>query len=180
MSPEQQQSAPSQDEAGSTSANRSGWIDGYSPDEERPLGGYAAIVGAYAAGVIGLALSLRARRKRLPDGIPLSDLALLGVGTHKLSWIIAHDRVTSFLRAPLTRYEGPYGTSDVTESPRGHGVRLAAGELAVCPFCMGQWVATGMLAGYAHDPRVTRYVASLFTVLSASDFINMTFAKYKG
>lgn len=154
--------------------------DGYAPGEERPLAGYATIVAGYGAGVAAFALSLRAANKRLPERIPVTDLMLLSVGTHKLSWILAHDRVTSFLRAPVTRYEGPYGTSDVTESPRGHGLRLAAGELAICPFCLGQWVASGMLAAYAHDSRTTRYVASLFSVLSASDFLNMGFAKVKG
>jgi hypothetical protein len=138
------------------------------------------IVAGYAGGAAAFALSLRATGKRLPDRVPVEDLVLLSVGTHKLSWILAHDRVTSFLRAPFTRYEGPYGTSDVTESPRGHGLRLAAGELAICPFCLGQWVASGMLASYAHNQRTTRFVATLFSVLSASDFINMTFAKYKG
>lgn len=155
-------------------------LDGYAPGEGRPLAGYAAIVGVYAAGVAAFALSLRATGKELPERLPLEDLLLLGIGTHKLSWIVAHDRVTSFLRAPVTRYEGPYGTSDVTESPRGRGLRLAAGELAICPFCMGQWVASGMLATYAHTPRTARFVAGLFTVLSASDFLNMGFAKLKG
>jgi hypothetical protein len=155
-------------------------LDGYSHGEERPLAGYAAIVGLYAASATAFALSLRAAGKELPERIPVEDLVLLAVGTHKLSWIVAHDRVTSFLRAPVTRYEGPYGTSDVTESPRGHGLRLAAGELAICPFCMGQWVASGMLATYAHAPRTARFVAGLFSILSASDFLNMGFAKLKG
>ncbi len=158
----------------------SNWVDGYAPDTERPLAGYASLVGGYATGAAAFALSLRASNKRLPERIPAADLLLLAIGTHKISWIMAKDRVTSFLRAPLTRYEGPDGTSDVVETPRGHGLRLAAGELAICPFCLGQWVASGMLATYTVEPRAARYVASLFSVLTLSDFLNVTFSKYRG
>ena len=161
-------------------ASASGWVDGYAPDTERPLAGYATLVAGYAGGAAAFALSLRAANKHLPDRIPATDLLLMGVATHKISWIAAKDRVTSFLRAPLTRYQGPDGTSDVVETPRGHGLRLAAGELAICPFCLGQWVASGMLAGYTVDPRAGRYVASLFSVLTLSDFLNVTFSKYRG
>ncbi len=156
-------------------------FDGYAPpDEHRPLAGYATLVAGYGAGALAFAAALRAANKTLPERTPVTDLVLLGIGTHKLSWILAKDRVTSFLRAPLTRYEGPQGTSDVKESPRGHGLRLAAGELAVCPYCLGQWVASGMLATYALDPRKARFVAGLFATLTLSDFINVTFAKYRG
>ncbi len=156
-------------------------VEGYAPpDEERPLAGYAILVAGYGAGAAAFVLALRAANKQLPDRIPVTDLVLLGVGTHKLSWILAKDRVTSFLRAPLTRYKGPQGTSDVEESPRGHGLRLAAGELAICPYCLGQWVASGMLATYALDARKARFVAGVFATLTLSDFINVTFAKYRG
>jgi hypothetical protein len=101
---------------------------GYAPpDEERPLAGYATLVGVYGAGAAAFLTALKAANKKLPERIPLTDLLLLGVGTHKLSWILAKDRVTSFLRAPLTRYQGSLNSSDVKESARGHGLRLAAG-----------------------------------------------------
>ncbi len=68
----------------------------------------------------------------------------------------------------------------VEESPRGHGLRLAAGELAVGPYCLGQWVASGMLATYALDPRTARFVAGVLAILTLSNFINVTFSKYRG
>jgi hypothetical protein len=89
------------DKAGQTAQAAEQSVEGYAPpDEERPLAGYAALVAAYGAGAAAFVLALRAANKQLPERIPVTDLVLLGVGTHKLSWILAKDRVTSFVRAP--------------------------------------------------------------------------------
>jgi hypothetical protein len=153
---------------------------GYAPaDEERPLAGYATLVGVYGAGAAAFLTALKAANKKVPDGIPLTDLLLLGVGTHKLSWILAKDRVTSFLRAPLTRYQGSLNSSDVKESVRGHGLRLAAGELAICPYCMGQWVASGMLAAYALSPSRAKFIASIFAAVTISDQLHVHYANQR-
>jgi hypothetical protein len=58
--------------------------------------------------LVNLALLLQmirlARHRRYP--IPnISELLLLGIGTHKLSRLIAKDRVTAPARAPLTQFE---------------------------------------------------------------------------
>jgi hypothetical protein len=79
--------------------------------------------------------------------------------------------VTSPLRAPFTRYEGPGGPAEVNEAVRGHGARHAMGELVTCPFCVGQWVATGFAFGLLLAPRVTRQVAATFSALEAADFL---------
>jgi hypothetical protein len=153
---------------------------GYAPpDAGRPLAGYATLVGVYGAGAAAFLATLKATNKQLPERIPIADLLLLGVGTHKLSWILAKDRVTSFLRAPLTRYEGSLNSSDVKESPRGHGLRLAAGELAICPYCMGQWVASAMLATYALSPSKARFIASIFTALTINDQLHVHYANQR-
>jgi hypothetical protein len=65
----------------------------------------------------------------------------------------------------------------VEEKPRGRGVRRAIGELLVCPFCLGQWVATGILAALAVAPRATRFVCSIFAAVTISDFLQIF---YKG
>lgn len=133
----------------------------------------------YGAGAAAFLVALKAANKKLPDGIPVGDLLLLGVGTHKLSWILAKDRVTSFVRAPLTRYKGSLNSSDVKESARGHGLRLAAGELAICPYCMGQWVASAMLATYALSPSKARFIASIFTAVTISDQLHVHYANQR-
>jgi Protein of unknown function (DUF1360) len=42
---------------------------------------------------------------------------------------------------------------------------------------MGQWVATGILAGLAVAPRATRFVCSIFTAVAIGDFLQIL---YKG
>ena len=113
---------------------------------------------------------------RLQQGPPGTDIALLGLGTFKLSRLITKDKVTAFVRAPFTRYEGPAGPAEVSEKPRGTGVRHAIGELLVCPYCMGQWVGTALLAAYLRTPRATRAVASVFAVVTVADYLQQAWA----
>jgi Protein of unknown function (DUF1360) len=147
----------------------------YAHGEDRPIGSHLALVIAYN-GLVGAFLAARAR-KGLPGRIGIGDLLLAGVATHKLSRVIAKDRVTAPLRAPFTEFEGEGGPGEVEEKPRGRGMRRAVGELLVCPFCLGQWVATGLLAGLAVIPRATRFICSIFATLTISDFLQIA---YKG
>jgi len=142
------------------------------PDEDKPLGGYALLMVAFNA---LCAAGLVASRDRLPERIETRDLTLLAVATHKLSRLIAKDKVTSPVRAPFTRFEEDAGPSEVEETSRGTGVRKATGELLACPFCVGQWVAAGALFGLIHAPRTTRFVASMFAILSGSDFLQIAY-----
>lgn len=98
---------------------------------------------------------------------------LLGIATHKLSRTITRDWVTSVLRAPFTRLEGQAELpKEVSESARGRGLRRAIGELLTCPFCTGQWVAALLAYGLVLKPPVARLIASVFTVISISDFLH--------
>jgi hypothetical protein len=142
--------------------------------EHRPLLGYAALTGLFNL-AFGGAIVVASRRERLPSRFGIDDLFLIGVATHKLSRLLSKDRVTSFLRAPFTRYKGSSGHGEVEEEPRGQGLRLAIGELVVCPYCMGQWVAAGFVTGLVFAPRPTRAVAGVFTALTVSDFLQMAF-----
>src|SRR5689334_19117500 len=107
----------------------------YEGNAERPVRGYATVLGTYTAIVSTLGLVARGTGARLPR-LDLWDTALLGVATHKASRMLAKDAVTSPLRAPFARFEEPTGMSEVNESVRGHGVQHAVGELATCPFCL--------------------------------------------
>jgi len=144
----------------------------YSPQEEKPLGGHLTLAAAYNGGVLAYALAYRRAGRALPERVPARDLALLAIGTYKLSRLIAKDRVTSFFRAPFTRYKGESDRpSEVSEEPRGEGLRRAIGELVVCPYCLGQWVGTALLLTYLERPRLARTVASLFAVVAGSDLL---------
>src|SRR5215208_7232443 len=118
----------------------------YAHGEDKPLGSHLTLVVVYNA-LVGVFLAARAASgKSLPKTIGVGDLLLAGVATHKASRVIAKDRVTAPLRAPFTEFEGEGGPGEVEERPRGTGLRRAIGELLFCPFCLGQWVATAVLA----------------------------------
>jgi hypothetical protein len=144
----------------------------YPPDERRPLGAHAALTFVFNGSVLAFAVAYRRAGRRLPERVPVGDLALISIGTYKLSRLIAKDRITSFFRAPFTRYVGESERpSEVSEEPRGEGLRRAIGELLVCPYCLGQWIGTALLLTYLRDPRLARTVASTFTIVAGSDLL---------
>ena len=143
--------------------------EGYA-SEERPLLPYATLAAAFNT---SLAVVLW-RSKRVPQ-LTATDIVLLGVATHKLSRLITKERVTSFLRAPFVRYQGPAGHGEVDEAPRGHGVQRAVGELLVCPYCIATWVAGGFVAGMALSPRRTRAVAGLLATVAIADGLHLAY-----
>ena len=148
----------------------------YAGGEERPLGSYAGLMAAYGTMVVALAALVRRRGRGLPERIQLGDLALLSVATHKISRLLAKDPVTSPLRAPFTRFEGTSGPAELKEDVRGVGPRKAVGELITCPFCLSQWIATLLAFGLVLAPRATRLAASIFTGLTAADFLQFAYA----
>jgi hypothetical protein len=150
--------------------------DAYSPEEPKPLGGYATLTFIFNAIVVAMFAARWRSRRGLPDQIPLRDLALLGVGTFKLSRLITKDKVLSWARSPFTRYEGSGGPSEVSEKPRGEGLQNAVGQLLTCPYCAGQWVATGLLAAYLWQPRVTRTATSSLAIVTVADYLQQAWA----
>jgi hypothetical protein len=159
-------------------ADRSGGprslVEDYAPGSDRPLGGYAVLMGVYGGLVVAGALALRRRNRPLPE-VRAVDIALVGVATHKLARRMSKDSVTSPLRAPFTRYEGVAGPAELQEGVRGSGIRKAVGELISCPFCLSQWVATGFVFGLLAAPRATRWTASVFASLALADFLQFAY-----
>lgn len=147
----------------------------YAPGAERPLGSYAILAGAYGTTFAGSLVALRLRHHELPGHPTAIDMLLVGVATHKLSRVIAKDKVTSFLRAPFTRFQESSGQGEVEEEPCGHGLRRAVGELVVCPYCIAQWVAAGLTLGLIGAPRLTRLISSVFVAHTISDFLQVAY-----
>jgi hypothetical protein len=142
---------------------------------DQATGGYAAAMGVFA--VTGAALAgLATRFGRRPPVTTPWDLVLLGLATHKVSRIIAKDAVTSPVRAPFTRFEGSQGDAEIAEEVRGSGVRKAVGELVTCPFCLGPWVATGLVAGQTFLPGLARPAMTVFSAVAVSDFLQLAYA----
>lgn len=135
-----------------------------------PLGGYAALLAAWATLFGGVGARL-ARRRRLPAPGP-GELALIGIATHKLTRIITKDWVTAPLRAPFTTYQASSGSGEVEEKSRGAGLRRATGDLLTCNYCTGPWVAGALLAAWGAAPRAARTFATLFAAVAASDFLH--------
>jgi hypothetical protein len=150
---------------------------GHSPDQERPLGGYAVLIGAFGACAGAFAAWMRASERELPERIETRDLALMTLATHKAARLVTKDRVTSAVRAPFTRFEDDAGPGEVSEEARGRGLRRAVGELIVCPYCIGLWIAATFAAGFAVAPRPTRWIASVLTAVFGSDVLQMLYKK---
>lgn len=150
-------------------------VEEYAPGGDRPLGGYAALMGLYGAAVTAGVVALRRRNQPLPDVRP-ADILLVGVATHKLARRVTKSSVTSPLRAPFTRFEGVTGPAELQEGVRGEGLRKAVGELISCPFCISQWMATAFVFGLLTAPRATRWGASVFASLALADFLQFGYA----
>lgn len=148
----------------------------YAAAEERPpLGSYAAMSAIFVAGSGAYLIAGRRGKVAVPAEISTRDIVLIGVATHKLSRLIAKDKVTSFLRAPFRSYRDEAGPAEVSEETRGSGLRAAIGELIGCPYCLGLWVAAGAAAGLGVAPRETRLLASTLSALTIADFLQIAY-----
>lgn len=149
----------------------------YAGSEERPLGSFIGLMGAYGGVVLAGAAAVRARRRTIPERPSVSDLALIAVATHKVARLLAKDPVTAPIRAPFTHFEGQSGEAEVSEEVAGAGPRKAVGELLTCPFCLDQWVATGWMFALLLAPRATRHAAGAFTAVAAADVLQFGYDK---
>jgi len=158
-------------------------VAGYAEPQKRPpFGPYLAFMSIFGTLVSAALLIARRQGRELPEKVSAGDLALVGTAAHKASRLISKDKVTSPLRAPFTELEGKGGPAELEESSRGSGLQKAIGELLICPYCLGLWVVAAFSIGLVFAPRVTRFVASLFSALTISDFFQIAYkaAEEKG
>lgn len=147
---------------------------GYGGEEQR-LYSYATLMGLFNMIFAVFLLLVKGTGRALPERVDTKDLVLLGVATHKLSLIGAQDAVTSPLRAPFTELQEKESPKSLDEKPRGKGLRRSVGELLTCQFCLGMWVASFFTYGLVLAPRVTRLIATVFTVVTISDHLHQTY-----
>lgn len=145
--------------------------------EKRPLAGYGVLLASFFGGAAGFATWLRSSKRSVPDHVELGDLLLIGVATHKAARLVTKDRVTAVIRAPVARYQGEGGPGEVEEAAEGTGLRRAVGELIVCPYCIGMWIAAGMTGSLIVAPRFTRWSATALAGLTLSDFLQIAYKK---
>ena len=149
-------------------------IEGYGGDEER-LSSYATLMGVFNLIFAVFLLIVKGTGRNVPERVDTKDIALLGMATHKLSMIGANDAVTSPLRAPFTEFQEKESPKNVEEQPRGRGLRRSVGELILCQFCLGMWVAAFFTYGLILVPRVTRLFATILTILTVSDYLHQAY-----
>ncbi|WP_241387152.1 DUF1360 domain-containing protein [Rhodococcus sp. CH91] len=149
----------------------------YRGGEDRPLGGYAVLMSIYLT-LVGVLAAIAARRGRPLPKPGAGDLVVTALASHKFSRILSKAAVTSPVRAPFTRFDGPGGPAEVMEQPRKSSrVRHAVGELLACPFCLDLWTVTALVFGLVYAPGLTRLVAGSFAALAGADFLHLAYAK---
>ena len=149
-------------------------VEGYGGEEQR-LYSYATLMGLFNLIFAVFLFFVKHTGRNIPERVDTKDLALLGVATHKLSLIGSQDAVTSPLRAPFTELQEKESPKSLDEKPRGKGLRRSVGELLTCQFCLGMWVASFFTYGLVLAPRVTRLIATIFTVVTISDYLHQTY-----
>jgi hypothetical protein len=141
----------------------------------RPLGAYATLAGAFGAG-FGSFVAWRRSEGGLPECVSTEDIVLLGVAAHKLSRLVAKDKIASFVRAPFAE---PRTTGDipgeVEDRAKGDGLQGAVGQLVTCPHCLSMWLGAGLTAGLVVAPRETRLVAATLASVTVSDFLQAAY-----
>jgi hypothetical protein len=149
-----------------------GLTSGYAPEgQDIPLSGYAALASVFGAGIGAFAVYAKASGRTLPRSVPPWDVLLLGVATYKAARLISKDKITSFVRAPFTRRKEAAGPGQVTDEPRGQGLRRSVGELVACPFCLSVWVGGALVCGYVASPAGARTVAAGLTAITVADWL---------
>jgi Protein of unknown function (DUF1360) len=151
-------------------------FEGYAPPAERPpLLSYAATMGIFNVLFAAGLLAARRSGRELPQRVEPWDVATIGTASHKLSRLLAKEKVAAPLRAPFTELEGRGGPAELEESSRGEGARRVIGELLLCPYCLGMWVVAAFSLGLLFAPRLTRFLAAVFSALAISDFLQLAY-----
>jgi hypothetical protein len=139
------------------------------------LGSYALLMSVFGSAFVGSLVAARRAGHEIPDHIRAGDIVITGIATHKVSRLVAKDKVTAGVRAPFTRYKESTGKGEVDEEPRGHGIRRTIGELLLCPFCLSQWIAGAFAVGLVVAPRPTRLLASMWTAQAVADAAQLAY-----
>lgn len=105
-----------------------------------------------------------------PRAIAPMDLLLLSLATYRLTQVLTEEKVAACLRSPfceVKRVRQQDGTVKEEEVPRGTGLRHVAGELILCPWCTGIWIATLSTFAFVLAPGAARIVLTVFAVAAA-------------
>jgi hypothetical protein len=137
---------------------------------EPPSFAYFALMGFWAAGMLGLA--------RAGENLPTRSLGAsvsYALATHGIARIVSTETITLQLRTPFVDRE--YTSEDeCKETPRGTGLRKAIGELVTCPYCCSTWAAALLMAGHILRPKTTRVLTDVFAAAAAANLLHRAFS----
>lgn len=151
-------------------------FEGYAPAGERPpLLSYMATMGIFNGVFAAALLAAKRSGRELPERVDPADVVMVGTAAHKLSRLLTKEKVTAPLRAPFTELEGKGGPAELEERSRGTGARRVVGELLTCPFCLSLWIVAGFSLGLLFAPRLTRFLAAVFSALAIADFLQVAY-----
>jgi hypothetical protein len=136
--------------------------------EQPPYRAYAAIAGAFTAGLAAVS-GVAAARKRPVQEMTAIDLALLGLATFKASRTVARDKVTSFVREPFVEGEAYDGEDE--KPTHETEMKQAIGELVTCTRCIGTWIGAGLASTQILAPRTGRLLTAVLAAGAVNDFL---------
>ena len=138
--------------------------------ERRERTTYVTLIGLFV-GLFGVV----AAHKRKASGqltVGALDLVTIGFATFRAGRVVAFDRVTEPLRAPVTETEPDDFGAGENVVAEGAGMRKAIGELMSCPTCVGTWVAAGLVYGLQFAPGPTRLAAAVLGTAGLAELLD--------
>jgi hypothetical protein len=143
-------------------------------DAQIPL--YGVFLLTYCALWILFLLAMAVSGRPWPEEVSGIDLLLLSLATFRLTEIVTEEKVARCIRAPFCErvvVTKPDGTQDYEERPKGQGLRRVAGELILCPWCTGIWIATLLCFFWLLIPGLARVLMTVFAVAAGGLFFQI-------
>ncbi len=122
---------------------------------------YAALNAVWASLAAGVLLATR------DDAPPRSELPVIALATFALTKALAKEKVGTWVRDPLIDEE--------SRTPKGSGLRYAAGELVTCTRCLGTWSSLGLIGLRVARPREGRILTTVLASAGLNDWLQSGF-----
>jgi len=124
---------------------------------------YAVLSAAYGALLVGTAISSQRR-----EVIPAAELPVLAAASFRLSKLVVHEKVESWIRRPFV--------DEPTRRPKGTRLRYAVGELFTCTRCTGAWASLALIALRLHAPKAGQTVSTVLATSAGNDLLQAGFS----
>lgn len=152
-----------------------------SAEETGPGNGsrYVVLIASYVGLWVVFLVLMWAVGRPWPDHIGMVDLLLLSLAVFRLTEIVSEEKVARALRAPfcdMVTHTSAEGLVEEEEVPAGTGLRRCAGEMLLCPWCAGVWIATFVAFFWLLLPGIATIFLLVFAI-AAGGLLFQIFAK---